>query len=324
MIKVAPLTLRDHIRNVVKACEADETAAQASRDAIRDRLQEAQNDHGIDAAAMKRLLGWRKAKVKDPAKRLMSDELDEQYRFLCEGGMGIDIPEAADTEIERVMALTNTAKPPKIAVIRKEIGCSQGKAHKLRSLAAARLAMRAQLEKSSSSFVHREHEHLPKHDLETGEVSSGDSSAVERLAASQKVPGSNPDPRSNAVLPSSAPVAASEGDLGVAAAGGPLDALEEANGACEIAGGTDGGGGTVGGARPPGGRAHEEAGREGDGGVERGVLAGAAGLTGEGICGVGDRTAPTERPSQEVVGVDTRPEGASIDLTIPEFLRRTA
>ena len=63
----------------------------------------------------------------------------------------------ADDEVSRVMALTNTSKPPKIDAIKKALGCSQGKAHKLRSIAAVRLA-----KKSSSSFGDNEHEHLPK------------------------------------------------------------------------------------------------------------------------------------------------------------------
>ncbi len=137
---------------LVEACEADEAAIQKIKSATKDRQADALVKHGIDPATVRSLILWRKAHAKDPTAIERAEELNQVYRIILAGGTPT-IPSRADAELEKVLRLTNSAKPPKIETIMHAIGCSRGKASKLRNLAAARLAA-----KSSSSSEPRERE----------------------------------------------------------------------------------------------------------------------------------------------------------------------
>lgn len=202
-----------HLEQIVKVCEEARAAIDAQLEIIKGALDAGLEQHSLDPGAVRRLLAWRRKNEKDPAKRAFDDELDDQYRFLIEGGTAYDMPAKADTEIERVMALCSGDKPPKIEAIKRALECSQGKAHKLRSLAVARLTA-----KSSSSRDEREHEQLLKrfetpkpptatytadrapHDPETGEIMP--ESAPVAAGDSNAQPGANPTVRENRTVES--------------------------------------------------------------------------------------------------------------------------
>ncbi len=140
---------------LVEACEADETAIQKIKSATKDRLADALVKHGIDPGAVRHLISWRKAHAKDPLAIERVEELHQHYRAILTGDTPT-VPSRADSELEKVLRLTNSAKPPKVDLIMRTIGCSRGKAHKLRTLAAARLAAKIS---SSSESDERELEH---------------------------------------------------------------------------------------------------------------------------------------------------------------------
>jgi hypothetical protein len=147
------------LMDVIAGCKDDLEVIKECRASIKARLNNAAALDGIDPAAVRRFL--RKTE-KNEIDRDRNDEIDTIYKVIVEGGVPV-LPSRSDSELDRVLALTNTDKPPKIAAIRQAIGCSQGKAHRLRSLAAARL-----MAKSSSSREIDEHELLTKQDGASG------------------------------------------------------------------------------------------------------------------------------------------------------------
>lgn len=164
MIKAGPITLKTHLKGLIEELEASDDRIASERELQKAALDASKEAHGTEAASVRRLVSLRRKIAKDPAEARRIEEIDDQYRFLVEGGdRPAHAPEVMD-ELSRVLALTNTSKPPKIEAIKKALGCSQGKAHKLRSLAAARLASGAR--ESSSSSTPREHEHLAPHDAD--------------------------------------------------------------------------------------------------------------------------------------------------------------
>jgi len=68
------------------------------------------------------------------------------------------------TEVDRCVALVRAGKLPKIADIQDLVGCSAGKASKLRALVADKIS------RSNAATVKNENEN-PLHDPETGEIS---------------------------------------------------------------------------------------------------------------------------------------------------------
>lgn len=174
MIKPGPILLKTHLKGLFEELDKSDALIEAQREFQKAAIDASAENHGTDPAAIRQMKARRKKMAKDPAQVSRSDELYDHYKFMMEGGISPPVVPSPSDELSRVMALTNTAKPPKIEAIRKALGCSQGKAHKLRSQAAARLAT-----KSSSSSVLREHEHLPARDPATGEI-EGDAPNVAR------------------------------------------------------------------------------------------------------------------------------------------------
>lgn len=158
MIKAKPLALAQKLKNIVDIFEAAETEIEAQKLIQKGALDAGKENDGIEPAVVRKIIARRKRLAKDPAETTRLEDLMTDYQFMLgEGREDVRPWTQADDEVSRVMALTNTSKPPKIEAIKKALGCSQGKAHKLRSIAAVRLA-----KKSSSSLDEREHEHLPK------------------------------------------------------------------------------------------------------------------------------------------------------------------
>ena len=153
MIKAKPLALAQKLKNIVDICEAADTEIESQKLIQKGALDAGKENDGIEPAVVRKILARRKRLAKDPAETTRQEELGDLYQFMLEGGVPVELPKA-DDELSRVMALTNTSKPPKIEAIKKALGCSQGKAHKLRTLVAARLAV-----KSSSSSNENEHEY---------------------------------------------------------------------------------------------------------------------------------------------------------------------
>ncbi|TAJ89711.1 hypothetical protein [Reyranella sp.] len=149
-------TLAKKLKNIVDIWEAADAQIEEQRLIQKGALDAGKENDGIEPAVVRKILARRKKLAKDPAETTRLEDLMVDYQFLLgEGREGDARPwTQADDEVSRVMALTNTDKPPKIEAIKKALGCSQGKAHKLRTLAATRLA-----KKSSSSCDDGEHEH---------------------------------------------------------------------------------------------------------------------------------------------------------------------
>jgi hypothetical protein len=152
------LSFSSALKDVIAGCQNDLEVIKERRAAMKARLDNAAALHGINPAAARRVVAWRRQAEKNEINRDRNDEIDTTYKVIANGGVPV-LPSRADIELDRVLALTNTDKPPTIAAIRQAIGCSQGKAHTLRTLAAARLAA-----KSSSSRGIDEHELLTKQD----------------------------------------------------------------------------------------------------------------------------------------------------------------
>lgn len=161
------LTLAKKLKGIVEICEAADATIEEQNLIKKGALEAGKENDGIEPAVVRKILARRKKLAKDPAETQRLEDLMTDYQFMLGEGREDTRPwTQTDDEVSRVMALTNTSKPPKIDAIKKALGCSQGKAHKLRTLAATRLA-----KKSSSSRDDDEHEHSPPHNPGTGEFS---------------------------------------------------------------------------------------------------------------------------------------------------------
>ena len=162
MIKAKPLALAQKLKNIVDIYEAADTEIENQKLIQKGALDAGKEDDGIEPVVVRKIVARRKKLAKDPVETTRLEDLMDEYKWML--GEGRETARAwtqADDEVSRVMALTNTSKPPKIEAIKKALGCSQGKAHKLRSIVAVRLA-----KKSSGSSDENEHEHLPSHDAD--------------------------------------------------------------------------------------------------------------------------------------------------------------
>jgi hypothetical protein len=150
------LSFSGALADVVMRCKNDLADIETSRARMKSRLNEAAALYGIDPTAVRRLLVWVRQQQnnadRDQVDLARQEEIDQAYRAVINGGTPT-MPRRADAELDKVMLLVKANKPPKIDSIMEAVGCSRGKAHKLRTLAAARLAA-----KSSSSSKSREHE----------------------------------------------------------------------------------------------------------------------------------------------------------------------
>jgi hypothetical protein len=152
------LSFSSALMDVIAGCQNDLEVIKEHRAAMKARLDSAAAVHGIDPAAVRRFLAWRRKADTNEINRDRNDEIDTIYKVIANGGV-LALPSRSDSELDRVLALTNTNKPPKIDAIMQAIGCSRGKASKLRNFAAVRLEA-----KSSSSRGIAEHELLTKQD----------------------------------------------------------------------------------------------------------------------------------------------------------------
>lgn len=128
---------------------------------IRDVFAEAKGV-GYDVRTMRKLIQIR---AQDAADRAEQETLLDVYMHAVGmEGTNLTIVQPTEEELEeragriiaevdRCMALVTAGKPPKIDDIKDLIGCSTGKAHKLRGFVTARL--------SQSNSFHRENENPP-------------------------------------------------------------------------------------------------------------------------------------------------------------------
>ena len=152
------LSFSSALKDVIAGCQNDLEVIKERRAAMKARLDNAAALHGINPAAARRVVAWRRQAEKNEINRDRNDEIDTIYKVIANGGVLV-LPSRSDRELDGVLALTNTNKPPKIDAIMQAIGCSRGKASKLRNFAAVRLEA-----KSSSSRGIAEHELLTKQD----------------------------------------------------------------------------------------------------------------------------------------------------------------
>jgi hypothetical protein len=147
-------SVEDALKDLVRECRRYRFEIEDLRGRIKHCLDQAAAVHGIDPAAVRSLLRWMQQTDdgKDDINYARQEEIDAAYRAIVSGAAPV-VASRVDTELDKVMPLVTNGKPPMIKDIMKAIPCSAGKAHKLRSLAAARLAV-----KSSSSREKRENE----------------------------------------------------------------------------------------------------------------------------------------------------------------------
>jgi hypothetical protein len=144
----ASASFGDALIALVMHCHFDLDGIQELRAQMKRRLDNAAAVHGIDPTAVRRLVKMQQTGINYAPQ----EEIGAAYRAIVVGALPIRAPRA-ETEFDKVMQLVSNNKAPKIDDIMTAISCSRGKAHKLRRLAAARLA-----EKSSRSSELHEHE----------------------------------------------------------------------------------------------------------------------------------------------------------------------
>ena len=170
MAKAGPIAaerLKSFVERVEKLME-ERAAIQGD---IKDVFHEAKGI-GYDIKTMRKLISIR---AMDAADRAEQETLLDTYMH----ALGMDtsgtviLPSEEElidratkiiTEVDRCVALVRAGKLPKIADIQDLVGCSAGKASKLRALVAQRIS------RSNAATVKNENEN-PPHDPETGEIS---------------------------------------------------------------------------------------------------------------------------------------------------------
>ena len=137
--------------DLVRKCRLDQLDIKDARARLNQRLHQATAVHGIDPSAVRHLLTCMKQKDdgNNDINTARQEEIVAAYKAIVNGGLPV-VPSRVDTELDKVMSLITNDKPPKIDDIMKAISCSRGKAHKLRTLAATRLAAKS----SCSSKMH--------------------------------------------------------------------------------------------------------------------------------------------------------------------------
>jgi len=176
----------DRLKSFVERIEKLEEERKAIGGDIKDVYSEAKGV-GYDVKTMRKIVALRQM---DAAARAEAETLLDVYRHAL--GMESNttpVPQEPTEEeleeragriigeVDRCMALVVDGKPPKIEAIKELIGCSAGKAHKLRGFVADRI--------SSSNAVLRENENPP--------ASSGSQAAKANDAESPQGPLTTPD-----------------------------------------------------------------------------------------------------------------------------------
>ena len=116
MIKAKPLALAQKLTNIVDICEAADTEIENQKLIQKGALDAGKENDGIEPAVVRKIIARRKRIAKDPAETTRLEDLMTDYQFMLGEGREDTRPwTQADDEVSRVMALTNTSKPPKIA-----------------------------------------------------------------------------------------------------------------------------------------------------------------------------------------------------------------
>lgn len=151
-------SLSDRLTNLAEDYKAD--VASVIKDA---------KEFEVDPAAIRRLASWKRM---DPVKRAEREALDDQYRFLAG-----ELPTPATLPPEGELATAVRLFNEKMTVrdVAAEMGIAVGKAHRLKTQAAA-FAVHVQVNVNAPASDHRLMldgdigEWLPSHDPETGEL----------------------------------------------------------------------------------------------------------------------------------------------------------
>jgi hypothetical protein len=96
---------------LVRACCVDLDEIQESRDKLNGRLHEAAAVHGIDPAAVRRLLKLQKNDGNADINYARQEEIDAAYRAIVSGAAPV-VASRVDTELDKVMPLVSNGKPP--------------------------------------------------------------------------------------------------------------------------------------------------------------------------------------------------------------------
>ena len=155
----------DRLKSFIERIEKLEEERKAIGGDVKDVYSEAKGV-GYDVATMRKIVALR---AKDPADRAEAETLLDVYKVAL--GMAVDTAPREPTEdelaemagriageVDRCMALVRDGCVPKIEDIKRLIGCSNGKAQKLRGMIATRLEQFSRLLPQT-----RENENSPTH-----------------------------------------------------------------------------------------------------------------------------------------------------------------
>lgn len=124
------------LKLLVERIERITTEIKEAQEARADVYTEAFG-HGYDKAAVRRLVAWRALGAAEADDR---ETLDEVYRCALSGGPMPSIKRHLDPEVAQVMEMLKQPGPlTKVKDVKKALGVSMGKAHRLRALALAQL-----------------------------------------------------------------------------------------------------------------------------------------------------------------------------------------
>jgi hypothetical protein len=129
LVAEAGKTNRHKVRVLAERLQAVDDAYKRDRAALIEEVKEAD----VDPGTLRRLASWMRV---DPARRAEREALDHQYRYLVG-----ELPECAavpeGTSLGRVVKMLRENESITVREIAKVMGVSVGKAHKLKTQAAA-------------------------------------------------------------------------------------------------------------------------------------------------------------------------------------------
>ena len=167
--KTGPI-VAERLKSFVERAERLMEERNAIQGGSKDVFHEAKGA-GYDVKTMRKLIQVRAMDANDRAEQealldtymhALGMDTSASVILPTEGAL-VDRAAKIITEVDRCVALVRAGKLPKIADIQDLVGCSAGKASKLRALVADKIS------RSNAATVKNENEN-PPHDPETGEV----------------------------------------------------------------------------------------------------------------------------------------------------------
>lgn len=199
----------DRLKSFIERIEKLEEERKAIGGDVKDVYSEAKGV-GYDVATMRKIVALRS---KDPADRAEADTLLDVYKHalgMATGGtVTIQAPPVSEEELEaragrivmevdRCMVLVTGERPPKIEDIQRLIGCSSGKASKLRGLVQSRISRQIDQTRESEnpatpSPVSPETEKTEPREADSSAVDAGHLSPPSDPAAEQSTVNPSPE-----------------------------------------------------------------------------------------------------------------------------------